>query len=156
MDAPAGLFEGLDERGGDPSKAEDAKVTADMLEGTFRFKPRGSTDTADKAKQRQDWVLGMQALPNFMKIWPAMQQGLAYNKEAAKSAIEQWIRLFNIPDKQAWTAWFDMPGAFMPPPPIDPMTGQPMVMPQGMPGMPPGMPPPGMMPPGMAPPMGPG
>jgi hypothetical protein len=71
-----------------------------------------------------------------------MMQLISMNQEAAKSTLEQALRLFRMPDKQAWLA----------------MPAQPM-LPPGMPGMPPGMPgappmggPPGM-PPGV-PPMG--
>jgi hypothetical protein len=136
-DAPASLFEGLDERGGDPSKSQDGKVTPDMLSGTFRFKPRGSTENADLSRQRQDYMQFLQALPMMLQMWPALAMQIGNNPEAAKSALEQALRLFRIPDRQAWLK--------PPPPPIDPMTGLPM--PPGMPGapmgagMPPGMPP---------------
>lgn len=136
-DAPAALFEGLDERGGDPSKSQDGKVTPDMLSGTFRFKPRGSTENADIGAQRQDYMTFLQSLPMLMQTWPALAQQIGMNPETAKSALEQALRLFRIPDKQAWLA--------PPPAPIDPMTGLPMVqpgMPQGATGaMPPGVPP---------------
>jgi hypothetical protein len=78
------------------------------------------------------------------------------NIPAAKSMIEQMLRVFRMPDKQAWIgspSWQQLGQ-------LDPMTGQPMGMPMmpGMPGMP-GMPPmggppgaPPMMPPG-GPPM---
>ena len=150
--APQYLFEGLDERGGDPCK--DGKVTPDLLEGTFRFKPRGSTENADLSKQRGDYIQFLQAIPMLMHMWPALAMQLGQNMEAAKSALEQALRLFRIPDKQAWLA----PPPMMPMQ-IDPMTGQPMMQPPGMGmnapgmGMPPGAPP--GMPPGMPPaPMG--
>jgi hypothetical protein len=71
-----------------------------------------------------------------------MQFQISGNIEAAKSALEQGLRLFRMPDKQAWLT--------PPPPMIDPMTGLPM--PPQMPGMPPGAPgaPPGA-PPGLPP-----
>src|SRR6185503_18260234 len=59
--APAYVFEGLDEKGGDPCKT--GKITPDMLEGTFKFKPRGSTENADLSKQRGDYIQFLQALP---------------------------------------------------------------------------------------------
>jgi hypothetical protein len=130
---------GLDSRGG---QVDTSTITPELLEGTFRFKPRGSTENADITKQRADFIQFMQALPLMMQAWPAMMQLISMNQEAAKSTLEQALRLFRMPDKQAWLA----------------MPAQPM-LPPGMPGMPPGMPgappmggPPGM-PPGV-PPMG--
>jgi len=132
MDAPAALFEGLDERGGDPSKDQESKVTPDMLTGTFRFKPRGSTENADISRQRGDYIQFLQSLPMLMKIWPAMMQQIGMNPEAAKSALEQALRLFRIPDKQAWLKQPEMP---------PPMMGMPPGMPGAPPGLPPGLPP---------------
>jgi len=124
--AVPGQFEGLDERGGDPTKEQTPQgVTSMMLEGTFRFKPRGSTDTADKARQRGDYMQGLQSLAILFKTWPALAMTIGMNPQAAKSAVEQWLRLFNIPDKQAWLGNIEQ-----------------MMAPQGQPGM--GMPQPGM------------
>jgi len=140
--APAHVFEGLDERGGDPCK--DGKIDPTMLEGTFRFKPHGSTDTANKAKQRGDYIQGLQALAVLFQTWPLLAQTVGQNAQAAKSAVEHWLRLFNIPDKQAWLGNIEqmmqpqipgmpmMPG--MPPMPGAPPNG-------GPPGLPPGLPP---------------
>jgi len=119
--APAHVFEGLDERGGDACK--DGHIDPEMLEGTFRFKPRGSTDTADKGKQRGDYIQFLQGLPILFQAWPVLAQTVGSNPKAAKSAIEQMLRLFNIPDKQAWLGNIEQ---MMQPAPIDPMTGQPM------------------------------
>jgi len=98
--APAHVFEGLDERGGDPCKS--GKIDPAMLEGTFRFKPHGSSDTANKGRQRADFMQGLQALAVLFQTWPALAQTVGMKPAAAKSAVEQWLRLFNIPDKQAW------------------------------------------------------
>src|SRR3990167_8905536 len=156
MTAPQYLFEGLEERGGDPSKSDDGTVTPEMLEGTFRFKPRGSTENADITRQRQDYISFLNVIPIMLQVWPAMAQTIGMNVEAAKSALEQGLRLFRIPDKQAWLSAPVLPPP-MPPGMVDPATGQPIApsmggAPPGLPGMPPGMPPPGMPPPGMMPP----
>jgi len=132
MPAPQNLMES---RGGDITQGQET-ITADMLEGTFRFKPRGSSETADKARMRGDYVQFMQSLALLMKIWPALGQILGGNMQAAKSAVEQMLRLFNIPDKQAWIGNADQWQA-MPPP----MPGMPPGMPGAPPGLPPGMPP---------------
>lgn len=138
MQAPASLFEGLDERGGDPSKSQTNEITPEMLSGTFRFKPRGSSETADKGRLRQDYMQGLQGLAVLFQTWPALAQAIGMNPQAAKSAVEQWLRLFNIPDKQAWLGNLEQ---MMAPPP---MLGMPPGMPPGPggpPGLPPGMPP---------------
>jgi hypothetical protein len=157
MPMPAALQDqdvpGLDQRGG---QVNTATLTPDLLEGTFRFKPRGSTENADLTKQRADQIQFLQALGVAFKTWPALAMVVGQNIPAAKSMIEQMLRVFRMPDKQAWIgspSWQQLGQ-------LDPMTGQPMGMPMmpGMPGMP-GMPPmggppgaPPMMPPG-GPPM---
>jgi hypothetical protein len=129
---------GLDTRGG---QVETANIVPEALEGTFRFKPRGSTENADITKQRADYIQWLQVLPMLIQTWPSMAMQLSGNVEAAKSALEQGLRLFRMPDKQAWLT--------PPPPVIDPMTGLPM--PPGMGMAPPGMGAPPGAPPGMPP-----
>ena len=136
MTAPQALMVGLESRGGDAMHDQEV-ITAEMLEGVYRFKPRGSTETADISRQRADFIQFMQSLPMMMRIWPAMGQLLAMNTEAAKSALEQAVRLFRMPDKQAWIGHVDQMQAMAQPPQV----------PQPSPGMeagggaPPGMPP---------------
>lgn len=144
MYAPASLIAGLEDRGGDVS----GMVTADMLEGKFRGKPRGSTENADITRQRTDYVQFMQSLGLMFKTWPALQQVIGMNPEAAKSAVEQALRLFRIPDKQAWLGQPQQPQA---PgmPPVDRWSV--IAQPPAPPGLPPGMMPPGAAPQGMPP-----
>ena len=122
MVAPSTL---MANRGGDVT--EGGTVTAQMLEGTFRFKPRGSSENADISRQRADYMNFLQSLSLLMQTWPAMIQIIGANLPAAKSALEQAIRLFRIPDKQAWIGNAEQWAVQLPPP---------------MPGaLPPGMPP---------------
>ena len=138
------------------SRALDDCVSSDSSRmaagGATMFKPRGSTETADKGKQRADQIQFLQALGIAMKTWPALQMVIGTNIPAAQSTIEQMLRLFNMPDKQAWLGdpmqWQKMT---MPPPMLGP-DGQPMM--PGAPGMPPGLQP-GMPPGGPMPPQGP-
>ena len=143
LNAPADLMAGVDSKGGDVVQDDTRQViTADMLEGTFRFKPRGSTDTADKGKQRGDYMQFLQSLGIMFQTWPAMAQMVGQNSEAAKSALEQGLRLFNIPDKQSWVG-NEQQWQMMAQPPL-----QPGMPPGGGPN--PGAPPPPGMPPEMA------
>lgn len=131
MPMPMGLqgVPGLDDRGGE---VDTATITPELMTGTFRFKPRGSTENADITKQRHDFIQFLQALPIMLQMWPAMAQQLGMNVEAAKSTLEQMLRLFRMPDKQVWLK------------PPDPAMMQPPMGMLGMggpPGMPPGAPP---------------
>ena len=142
MSAPQYVFEGLDSKGGDPSAGQQGQMTiqSSMLAGTFKFKPRGSTETADLGKQRGDYMQFLQSLGLLFQTWPMLAMTVGQNPQAAKSAIEQALRLFRIPDKQAWLGNIEQ----MMEPQIDPMTGQPMMpgAPAGAPpGLPPGLPP---------------
>jgi hypothetical protein len=138
---------GLDTRGGN---VDTSTITPELLEGTFRFKPRGSTENADITKQRADFIQFMQALPLMMQAWPAMMQLISSNMEAAGSTLEQAVRLFRMPDKAAWLSalkQFQQQQAQMQQMGLPPM-GLPdapaaggMPGPMGVPGMPPGLPP---------------
>lgn len=145
MDAPQALLVGIEARGGDVMH-ETPAVTPDMLEGVFRFKPRGSTESADITRQRGDYIQFMQALPILLSIWPAMAQVLGQNTEAAKSSLEQMVRLFRMPDKQAWIGNTSQWEAMTAPQVPQGAPGMP-----GMPGAPPGGAPSGGMPPGLPP-----
>lgn len=147
MSGPDYLFEALDgERGGDVTQDAGAmaKITPDLMEGTFRFKPHGSTETADITRQRADFIQFLQSLGIAFKTWPALQMIIGNNIGAAQSTIEQMLRLFRMPDKQAWLGNGDQQGAGGLPPMLPGMPPMPGMMPgmggpPGMPGMPPGM-----------------
>jgi hypothetical protein len=147
---------GLDTRGG---QVDTSTITPELLEGTFRFKPRGSTENADITKQRADFIQFMQALPLMMQAWPAMMQLISSNMEAAGSTLEQAVRLFRMPDKAAWLSalkQFQQQQAQMQQMGLPPMGMMPPGMPPGMPGAPPmpGMPPMGGPQPPQGPPQG--
>ncbi len=79
-----------------------AKFTSDMLSGVFKFKPRGSVETADISGQRQDFVQFLQVLPQLIQAWPALASAVQGNMRAAKAMLAQAIRLFRVSDKQAF------------------------------------------------------
>lgn len=94
------LVMGLEARGIDADTiATDGRITAQMLEGQFWFKPRASVESADKNRQRQLWVSFMQALPGIAGMSPAAQQLFA-SIPVVKSLIEQMLRVFDVEDKQ--------------------------------------------------------
>ena len=102
MALPPSVLQGLETRGVNvldylPNK----KLTAAMLEGAFRFKPRGSVEDADLARKRSDFNQFLQALANFSQINP-MVAAVLQTPQAAKAMIEQSVRLHGIEDKQAF------------------------------------------------------
>ena len=135
VDIPERVLLGLEARAVPIATMERGqKFTADMLQGNFKFKPRGSVETADINKQRQDFVQFLQVLPQLLQAWPAMAMGLQANVRAARAMLAQALRLFRVNDKQAFLgseAQQAMQAAMMQPPP---MAGPPSGMP-GQPGM---------------------
>jgi hypothetical protein len=92
---------GLEARGIDMSGINDGRITADMLEGSFWGKPKGSVESADLGMQRQHFAQLMQVLPAVMQTNPMIAM-LMQSGPAAKSIIEQMLRVFRWPDKQAF------------------------------------------------------
>lgn len=118
--APLNLFglEGLrapDISGQNPN----LKFTAQMLEGSFRFKPKGSVDTADRAKLRQDFTFSMQAMAQLVQAIPALG-AVMQTPAAVKATLEQWVRLFHVSDKQAFLGSDAMAALQAPKPGMDP------------------------------------
>ena len=102
IDAPTSLVVGLEGRGVPIDDVmPDRKITAQLLEGAFRFKPHGSVETADKPKQRQDFVQAMQFMPMMLQAFPMLQMQFR-GPQAARAMARQFVRLFNIPNAQAF------------------------------------------------------
>lgn len=124
----------------------NVKFTASMMEGAFRFLPKGSVDTADPNRQRINYNQGFQAISQVSMVNPMVRAVLS-TPAAAKALIEAWVRLYHVPDKQAFLgseAMAAMQQAMLPP-----------MLPPGMPGAPPGAGGPAPGGPPMVPPQGP-
>ena len=80
---------------------QEVQVTAQLLEGVFWFKPRGSVETADLNRQKQDLIGLLQVLGPLMQMNPAIGMILS-TIPAAKAIMEQVIRVFRWPDKQSF------------------------------------------------------
>jgi hypothetical protein len=87
---------------------QDGRFTASMLMGNLRGKPRQSVETADKNRMRQDFNQSLQALVGFAKLFP-MAQLIFQNPEVLKSLMEQWARLYNVPDMQPYIKALSVP-----------------------------------------------
>ena len=138
LEAPQSIQIGLEARN---APLPSGRFTAHLLEGSFKFKPRGSVETADPRALRADFNMMLQALPALIQAWPMLQIILS-SPEAARAMLEQFVRVYRIPNRQAFLS-------------VATMLQQPMPM---MGGMPPGMPGQAMLPPGppAQPPMAPG
>jgi hypothetical protein len=127
IDVPQSVLVGLESQGLD---VPGGKMTAAQLEGQFRFKPRGSVETADPRAMRTDFVQMMQAFPPFMQTVMMISQ--TFGPQAARSMLDQFVRVFRIQNRAAFIGQA-----------AGPQMGMGMMGgPPGMgPGMPPGLPP---------------
>lgn len=98
---PAGMMNGLDARGINIDSIADGRVTADMLEGQFWFKPRGSVETANLDRQAQYFTALLSTLGPLMQVNP-MVRAIFQTPQAAKALVEQLLRVARWPDKQAF------------------------------------------------------
>lgn len=80
---------------------QDNRITGQMLEGTFWFKPRGSVETADLNRQRQDFNQAIQILPALMQMNPAIAMVMG-TLPAAKALMEHWLKVNRVPDRQSF------------------------------------------------------
>jgi hypothetical protein len=133
LEAPAEVVQALDARG---VADFGGKFTAEMLKGKFRFKPYGSSETADAGRRTQMFNQGLIALGNLAKMFP-MFALMFQNPDVVKTVAEEWARVYKIRNPSVFLK------ALVPPPQMGlPQAG-------GMDaagGQPPG--PPGMLPPG--------
>ncbi len=152
VEAPQSLLVGLEGRGVSIDQyLPEKKITAQLLDGAFRFKPNGSVETADKTRLRADFTNALAMLPRLVQTFPSLIPMLQ-SPQAARSMMRHFLQLWNIPNQQAFlgspaqdllqTQQMAMLPAGMPMQPNPMMGGQPG-MPPGMPGQP--------TPPGMAP-----
>ena len=150
MPIPDGVLVGVEQRGlnVDAMLGPERKMLARAMQGSYRFKPRGSVETADINRQRTDLVQFLQILPQLVQQWPAIGQLIGANPTAARAVLEQALRLFRFPDRQAILgsdAQAAMQQAMLPAPPgMAPGMGAPaMGAPMGGAAGPPMMPAPG-------------
>jgi hypothetical protein len=99
VEPPQGIMIGLEARG---LPLPGGRMTAQLLEGQFRFKPRGSVETADPRALRADFNQMLQALPALIQASPMLQQALLMNPQAARALLEQFVRVYRIPNRQAF------------------------------------------------------
>lgn len=151
--APESMARGLEMRGIQLPQDGPFKVTAADLHGSFRFKPVGSVDTADKRQNRNDLAEFTKAISVTAQMFPVIGQHLAADPKIGVEIFNQICKLYGFPQVQMSGAQgVAAPAGMLPAGP------QQMALPpgleqglsgllgggEGMP-MPPMMPPPGMV-----------
>ena len=131
MEAPQSVMLGLESRG---MPLQNGMITAQLMEGKFRFKPRGSVETADPKALRNDLNQLIAVLPSFFQLAPMM--GQFFGPQAIRAMLDQIVRTYRIPNRQAFLggpAQQAMFGSPTPAPGMMPMGGLP---PLPLPGAP--------------------
>ena len=100
LELPDGMLVGLESRGVTIESGQEKQLLLDAMEGTYRFKPRGSVETADIKAQRNDFVSFLNVIPQLAQMSPVAGQLFA-TPQAMRSLMEQALRLFRFPDRQA-------------------------------------------------------
>lgn len=125
----------------------DGKMTADLLKGPWRFKPRGSVESADPVLVQRKFEQRYSSLANLAKINQGVAMRLA-DPALADALIQDWADTYKPRDRAAFLRPTQPPVMPMP----GPFGGQPMapgmLPPQMAPqlALPPGQPPQGMLP----------
>lgn len=102
IEVPASMLTGLEGRGVSIDTAlPDRRITAALLRGPFRFKPRGSVETADPTRQQQVFVQFMQFMPMLLQAFPFLQTSLQ-SPQAARAMMRQALRVFRVENPQAF------------------------------------------------------
>ncbi|MCR4338501.1 MAG: hypothetical protein NUW01_01295 [Gemmatimonadaceae bacterium] len=100
MELPAQVQSSIEARGVDVPTLADGRITAAMLDGRLRFKPRGSVETADLNRQRQDFTQWIAAMAALSKSNPLIGAAMG-TPQMAETLMEQAARLHRIPDRQS-------------------------------------------------------
>jgi hypothetical protein len=130
LDAPPNVLQALQGR---QLELPDGKFTSAQLKGEFRFEPYGSDETADPSQRQALFNNKFVALANLVQTFP-MLQALFQNPETTKAILEEWLRAYNVRDRQPFL------GALVAPP-LPPGSGPGLAPPLGQPsaaGLPPG------------------
>lgn len=132
--APSTIMRDLESRGLEVPSDGPLKFTKDDLAGQWRFKPRGSVETADEGAMRQDFnVFLANVLPQLVQAFPSLAQ-FRQSPEAARSFVSQALRLYKVPDMAVvLKAMFEQPQQMQQPGIAGPGAAGPSATPTGMP-----------------------
>jgi hypothetical protein len=105
----------------------DGRVTWQMIDGHYRFKPRGSVESADPNQRLKMLVDGIGLLANWAKLNPQIAARMQ-TPEFGDALMQMFVTEFKPRDKQPF---------------LKPVQPAPPMLPPGMPPGAPGAPPPG-------------
>ncbi len=97
-------------------------ITADVLDGPFRGKPRGSVESSDLSQMRVDFVQLITALTQLGQSVPVVKQRLN-DPTVIRSIFTQMARVYRWPDRANLVGGFTGVGA--PPVPLPPKPPEP-------------------------------
>lgn len=102
LPVPQRVLQGLELRGVDVSTyLPNQRMAAQAMSGAFRFKPRGSVEGADTHQLRADLAEMLKALGALAQTNPMIGMVLA-QPAPAKSLLEHILRIYAVPDRQAF------------------------------------------------------
>lgn len=109
---PGDMLASMQER---PINMGDA-ITADVLDGVFRGKPRGSVEASDFSQMRGDLTQMLTAITQLAQQIPVLKQGLNA-PDAVRAIWSEIIRLYRFQNRNAMLRTFT---GVLPPPPPEP------------------------------------
>lgn len=99
LTAPDSVLQGLLSRGIDIPTDGPFRFTAADLAGNWRFRPRGSVETADVYRMRDDLNQFIaQALPRLFQLFPALAQQFANNPKIGEALMQHMLRVYRMTD----------------------------------------------------------
>jgi hypothetical protein len=93
--------------------------TPEMLEGSFRFKPRGSSENADPNRRQQVFVNGLGVLAQWAQQNPQIAMRMQ-SEEMANALMQMWVTEFKPRDPRAFLAPVQPPQQMALPPGMGP------------------------------------
>jgi hypothetical protein len=122
MPAPPSVTEAVKYKTGDTSFS--GTFSAEMIAGTFRFKPRGSVESADPVVRIRRDNESIDSLMKSAQVNPFVAQRLA-SPEMAQALLQQHVTNYKPRDKQPFLAPIQPPQPMLPPGMSGEMGGEP-------------------------------
>lgn len=102
LEVSSSMVDNLKQRGGEYAEF-NGMVTAEMISGTFRFKPRGSVESADPQQRQAVMIAGFERLFQWAQINPFLMQRVQ-SEMFAKAVLEWFVTEFKPRNKAAFLA----------------------------------------------------
>lgn len=132
IEPDADVVERLRDRG---QELPDGKITAQLLRGPWRFKPRGSVESADPILIQRRFAQRYADLFMLIKAFPLLQQWALASPELAEAALQDWADVHKPRNRSAFNRPLARQQALLP------AAGPFGALPGAQPGRPPLLPP---------------